>query len=432
MNGVAVQSEAHEYGLASQLFLEKGHYGDASSRSLRDGGYAKGLGISLVGSHVADVVDGRDIGMASVVRGHLHAHAFGCDALKMGCEECRDLVRVLVGDQAHGYLGVGLARDDRLGPFTRISAPDPVHVERGPDRVSLVGRVSLLAKYILDVKCLFILLQGEGSLCHFCPLFSAQLDHLIIESRDRDVVVLVVQGGDHLCQDIDRVCHCASVQTGVQIPVRTGHFHFHIAQSAQPGRDGRLPVADHPGVGDQDHVVAEFLLISLHEPFQAARAHFFFPFDHELHIAGKTRLADHDLKGLDVHEHLAFVVRRPPREYRSFRMNLCFLDHRLKRGRGPQIEGIRWLDIIVAVDQNGRKAFVDDVLPVDDGIARCLADLNLVTSCRLEVITNRFSRLQYVSFELGVRRDRRDFQQFDKLLDEAILILIYIAFYACH
>ena len=124
---------------------------------------------------------------------------------KWEVKELGDLVRILIRNQAHGDLCVGLARNHGLGSFTGVSSPNAVHVQRGPDGVALIGGVSLFTVDLLDVEGLFVILERERSPGHFVTLFPAELDDLVIEARNCYMVVFVVQRSNHLGKNVDRV-----------------------------------------------------------------------------------------------------------------------------------------------------------------------------------------------------------------------------------
>ena len=47
------------------------------------------------------------------------------------------------------------------------------------------------------------------------------------------MVVLVVQTGDHFCQNGNGVGHGAAIYTAVQVAVGAGYFHFNITEATQ-------------------------------------------------------------------------------------------------------------------------------------------------------------------------------------------------------
>ena len=81
------------------------------------------------------------------------------------------------------------------------------------------------------------------------------------------------------------------------------------------------------------------------------RADFFLAFDDELDVHGqRARLLQVRLDGLEVHEHLALVVRRPAG------VDLAVADGRFERRRFPEFEGSHRLHVVVAIEKDRRRA----------------------------------------------------------------------------
>ncbi len=80
-------------------------------------------------------------------------------------------------------------------------------------------------------------------------------------------------------------------------------------------------------------------------------ANFFLALDHKIDIHWQIAfLLQRFLDSNDVRKNLSFVVRCAARK------NVTVFQHRLERRRVPQLERIRRLNIIMAVDQNRRSA----------------------------------------------------------------------------
>ena len=78
-------------------------------------------------------------------------------------------------------------------------------------------------------------------LVHGLAFRLAHLVDIIVESGYRDLAFLVVQIGDHLGQHIDGVRHGTTIDAGMQVPVRSGHFHLQIGQSSQARGKWKAP-----------------------------------------------------------------------------------------------------------------------------------------------------------------------------------------------
>ena len=154
-------------------------------------------------------------------------------------------------------------------------------------------------------------------------------------------------------RDVDGVGGCTAVQAAVQVPVWAHHFDFHIAQATEACSDAGDVVGDDAGVAHQHHVGCQALLVLLQEFVEVIRPHFLFALNDKLEVHRLVAGVDHGLQGLHMHEHLSLVVARTPRENRPFWVQLRLADHRLKSRRGPKVERVWRLHIVVAINQHG-------------------------------------------------------------------------------
>ena len=94
-------------------------------------------------------------------------------------------------------------------------------------------------------------------------------------------------------------------------------------------------------------------------------ADFLFAFEDDLDVDRQPAvLLQVRLDRLEVHEHLALVVGR------AARVDLAVADRRLERRRLPQVERIDRLHVVVAVEQDRRRALGAEPVAVDDRDAR--------------------------------------------------------------
>ena len=141
----------------------------------------------------------------------------------------------------------------------------------------------------------------------------------------------------------------------MQVAIGARDLDLDVAQTAQAHRDRGDVVGDDAGVADEHDVRGDFFSVGLKESIQVFGTYLFFAFDHELDIAMECIALHHGFQGLDVHEKLSLVVARPAGENGALWVDVGFFDHRLKGGCIPQIQWIRWLDVVVAVHQNRRR-----------------------------------------------------------------------------
>ena len=108
-----------------------------------------------------------------------------------------------------------------------------------------------------------------------------------------------------------------------------------------------MPLRDHSGIGDDDHIAAQRLEILREEIAQIAAADLFLAFDDEVQINRQLAiLLDRLLHAEDVREDLPFVVGRAARE------DVAILQHRIEWRRIPELERIGRLHIVVAVNHH--------------------------------------------------------------------------------
>ena len=112
--------------------------------------------------------------------------------------------------------------------------------------------------------------------------------------------------------------------------------------------------------------------MGLQKMIQINAPDFFFPFDQDFDIDRELSIQLYPSRnGLQMRKQLSLVVRRTACEQFSV-TNLWF-----KRGRGPQIQGIGRLHVIMSIDQNRRQTRILNPFSVDNRMALCGKDLSL-------------------------------------------------------
>ena len=139
--------------------------------------------------------------------------------------------------------------------------------------------------------------------------------HVVVKARNGHAEILVVQLGDRLRQNGDRIRNSAAENSRVQILRRPGDFDLIIIQAAQAVGDRRNALGQHGRVGNDQRIGLQPLAVLLHEIPQVDAADFFFAFDHHLHVDGQlpVRLLQR-FQRLDVDVHLSLVVGRAAAE----------------------------------------------------------------------------------------------------------------------
>ncbi len=95
----------------------------------------------------------------------------------------------------------------------------------------------------------------------------------------------------------------------MQVPRRTGRFHFQIHQPAQSNAERRDAIGVKRGVGYQRDIGLQLCGVCRNILGDRCATYFFFALDQKLHINRQLAVDSHQrLNGLNVHVHLAFVV----------------------------------------------------------------------------------------------------------------------------
>ena len=139
------ETEAAEDGLHAEHLLEVRHNRDAAAAVGRDGTFAIDIHVGLLSSLVRRHIHAATVGFAAVRGNHLHLHVVGCDVLEVLLEEFRNLVGILVGDQAHGDVGGSGGWEHRFEALARVAAFDAAYAQVWTDTRALDGAVSLFA-----------------------------------------------------------------------------------------------------------------------------------------------------------------------------------------------------------------------------------------------------------------------------------------------
>jgi hypothetical protein len=200
-----------------------------------------------------------------------------------------------------------------------------------------------------------------------------------------------------------RVDDSAPERPRVQVARGPPHVDLAVREAAQAVGDRRGLLVHHRGVGDDDHVALQEVLVRRDERLEVPRADLFLALEEELDVDGaRARGLQVRLEGVDVDDELPLVVARAPR------VETAVADRRLE-GRGrPQLERVRGLHVVVPVDEDRRLPRSTEPLAVDDRVARGRVDLGLGAPRALQA---RLDPLRGALDVLGagrVGRDRRD------------------------
>ena len=183
-------------------------------------------------------------------------------------------------------------------------------------------------------------------------------------------------------------------------------------QTAQRRGDGGRPLVPHIGVADQRHVGFDLGAMRGDEGGQRGRAGLLLALDQDRHMAGQAAAVAQGAAGLDKSHHLALVVRRAARHDAPPRRRVG--KARLERLGLPQVERVRRLHVVMAIEQHMRRAGARGAGMSDDhGVARRRAHGRCKAKSR-QLIANPLRGALALRLVGGVGGHRGDFEQLEQ------------------
>ena len=206
----------------------------------------------------------------------------------------------------------------------------------------------------------------------------------------------------------------------MQVGRRPPDEDLQVAEAFEAVGDRRHVDAELAAIGDEDDITGQPVELFADERVEVGAADLFFAFAEDLDIAGK--LSVHLPRGLDALDEgveLALVIGGAAGEEVSIPLRW------FKRRTLPLIVGVRWLHIVVSVDQDGRRAGSLQAFTVDDGVPIGFEDFGFQPGLRHQ-LAHTPGAISDLSCKLRVRADARDLQQLDELLQVQLFTLINI------
>ena len=222
-----------------------------------------------------------------------------------------------------------------------------------------------------------------------------------MQALDRDVAVVVVQGGQQPAQPGQRVADGTAEHPRVHRSVQQSHVDDQVDQTAQAGGEGGHVHGGVGGVGDDDDVGPQRVAVLGEQVHQCGRADLLLALDEE-RDADRWRAAEGPQDG-EVHEHAGLVVRR------STAVEAAVALGRGEGRVGPLLLRPAGLDVEVGVEQHGGSAL--RCRPGrDDGWRACARahDLDDRGPRVARMSRDDLRRPAYVVGPVGVGGDRRD------------------------
>ena len=146
-------------------------------------------------------------------------------------------------------------------------------------------------------------------------------------------------------------------------------------------------------------------------------ADFFFSFDQKLHVHRQRAVhRAQRFHGFDVHVHLALVVAG------SAGVEISVADGGLKRRRGPQLQRIGRLDVVMAVTQHGRLAGRVQPICIDQRMVRGLDDLDIFEAGFAQAVGDEFGGAPDIGGMLGQGADAGNAEKGFQLFKKAVFV----------
>ena len=170
MNGILLETEAHEDGFATKNLLKGCDDRYRATSSGRKRSFAEGYLETFLCRFIGRNIDRTDITLSPMHRRDVYAHTLGCERFDITHERTRDSLMVLIRHQATGDLRKGFRRKNGLRSFARIPAPYTAYIERRTAGVTLEGAIPYFAEDIIHIDRFVICLLREGYLRNHRPL----------------------------------------------------------------------------------------------------------------------------------------------------------------------------------------------------------------------------------------------------------------------
>src|SRR5208282_3490770 len=333
----------------------------------------------------------------------------GQELANVGLDKLGDLLGILVGNEPSGKLGVGFRGDDGLGAFALIAAPDAVQFKRWANPQALDGGEALLADVCGRAHSALKILHLPRQFGQGFTLSGRNLGDVVVKAGHGDAEILVVEFGEEFRKNGQRIGDGTAIDARVQIAYRAGQRDLIIVEAAETIGNGGHAFAEHGGIGNEESVSLQLFLMILDIIPKADTADFLFAFDQHFDVDREFPV---DLverfQGFQVDVHLAFVVgSAPAKEIAIARLGL-------EGGRGPILEGLGGLNVIVAIEEDGRFPGRFEGFRVNQGMKIRGHNLDGFEARGTQVIGNPLGGALDIGLVFGFGTDGRNTQKLQK------------------
>ncbi len=164
----------------------------------------------------------------------------------------------------------------------------------------------------------------------------------------------------------------------------------------------------------------------MHVVPQADAANFFFAFDQDLNVDGKfaAQLMER-FERLQVDMNLALVVGGAAAK------DISVANFRLESGRGPELQRLGRLDVVVSVEENGGFARSFEGFGIDEGVKTGGNDFDGFEARVAQTVGDPFGSAVDIRFMFALGADRGDAEKFAKF-PEMLLATTFYKFSKVH
>ena len=244
----------------------------------------------------------------------------------------------------------------------------------------------------------------------------------VIETGQSHTPSFIVHFGDQFGQHLGRIMNHTAIQPGVQVCPGSGDIDLEISQPAQAVGDGGHIDAHHTGIRIEGNIRLEQLRMFFEERLEILGADLLLAFEQELDIDRQLPAAPHQrFDRMEGGKHLSFHIGGAAPE-QQLAAHL-----RLERSGLPELERIGGLDIIMSIDQHGRRARLLQVFAIDNRMPAVGGhDFHILDAESPQVGGHPFGGAQDFMVIQGIRRNGRDLQRLCQIGQESILVLLGI------
>ena len=282
---------------------------------------------------------------------NLQPHRRRADFFEIIADDFADFRRTLVRHEAAGDFRARHGGHDGLAAVALIAAGQAVDFKRRTRAAAFHRRETALAGQFRNAEKFLQLALGNRVTRGLLPFQFRERRDVVIKAGNRDAAMIIVDLRQQAGERHRRIFHAAAEDAGVQIARRPAQLDFKRDDAAQRVGERGMFQAGHSGVGNDDGIAEQFAAIFFEKVREAFAADLLLAFDDERQIA-RQRRAGFEMRfdGLEMREVLAFVVSR------AARVNRAACDARLKRRRCPQLQRLRRLHVVMAVNHVMRLA----------------------------------------------------------------------------